>query len=143
MTHATFSQARDAEPRVRPTDPVPGQIATHLRQDADAHEAELFDAIGRRFDDVERRFPRGTSPDLGRLRVALTFWDGWIDARNNGWPRGPIARHAWPELARGVANDLEADREIGEALVLTCFDLAANPRLNDRVQSLAARLRDR
>ena len=128
---------------MRPTDPVPDQIVAHLRQDADAHDAERFDAIGRRFDDVERRFPRGTSPDLDRLHVALAFWDGWIDARNNGWPRGPIERHAWPGLARGVAADIEAEREIGTALVLACFDLAANPRLNDRVQTLAARLRGR
>ena len=118
-------------------------LVTCLRADAAAHDAARFDAIGRRFDDVERRFPQGAGPELGRLHVALTFWDGWIDARNNGWPVGPIGRSAWPGLARGIAMDLEADREIADRLVLTRFDLAANPRLNDRVQALAARLRVR
>jgi hypothetical protein len=118
-------------------------LVAHLRQDAAAHDAERYDAIGRRYDDVEHRFPRGAGPELGRLHVALTFWDGWIDARNNGWPAGPIGRSAWPGLAREVAADLEAGREIVNPLVLTRFDLAANARLNDRVQALAVRLRDR
>jgi hypothetical protein len=124
----TYADARDA-------------LVAHLREDAAAHEAERFDAIGRRFDGVERRFPRGTAPDLGPLHVALAFWDGWIDARNHGWPDGPIARAAWPDLARGVASDLEADRGVAAPLVLARFDLVAHPKLNERVQTLAARLR--
>jgi len=124
------------------SDSARADLVTHLRQDAVAHDAERFDAIGRRFDEVERRFPRGDAPALARLRVALTFWDGWIDARNNGWPAGPISRAAWPGLARAVADDLEANHEIAAPLVLARFDLVANPRLNDRVQTLAARLRD-
>jgi hypothetical protein len=117
------------------------ELVTHLRADAAAHDAERFDAIGRRFDDVERRFPRGAAAERGRLHVALTFWDGWIDARNNGWPDGSIARLAWPRLARAVAADLEADRAIADPLVLARFDIAANARLSDRVQALAHRLR--
>ena len=116
-------------------------LAAHLREDAAAHEAERFDAIGRRFDAVERHFPRGTAPELARLHVALAFWDGWIDARNHGWPAGPIAPGDWPELARGVASDLEADRDITAPGVRARFDLAAHPTLNERVQGLAARLR--
>ena len=128
---------------MRAADATRDDLVTHLRADAVAHDAERYDAIGRRFDDVERRFPRDAAPALGRLHVALTFWDGWIDARNNDWPDGPIARRDWPGLARGVAADLEADREIGDPLVLARFDLAANSRLNGRVQTLAARLRGR
>jgi hypothetical protein len=132
MTDATtptaYAVARDA-------------LVAHLREDAAAHEAERFDAIGRRFDAVERRFPRGTDPELDRLHVALAFWDGWIDARNHGWPAGPIARAAWPEFARGVASDLEADRDIVAPVVRARFDLVAHPRLTERVQQLAARLR--
>ena len=118
-------------------------LVTHLREDAAVHEAERFDAIGRCFDGVERRFPRDTAPELGRLHVALAFWDGWIDARNHGWPAGPITCAEWPGLARSVASDLESDREIAAPLVLARFDLVAHPRLNERVQTLAARLRDR
>lgn len=135
-------------PATTAADATRADLVTHLRADAAAHDAERFDAIGRRFDDVERRFPRGTAPngagpERGRLHVALTFWDGWIDARNNGWPDGPIARSAWPGLARGIAADLEADLEIGDPLVRARFDVAANARLNDRAQALALRLRGR
>jgi hypothetical protein len=124
----TYAVARDA-------------LVAHLREDADAHEVGRYDMIGRRFDDVERHFPTGTAPELGRLHVALAFWDGWVDARNHGWPSGPIARDAWPVLARAVASDLEGDRDITAPLVLARFDLVAHPKLNERVQHLAARLR--
>ena len=46
-------------------------------------------------------------------------------------------------MARSVANDLEKDRDVSDRLVLSRFDLVANPRLNERVQTLAARLRNR
>jgi hypothetical protein len=126
----TYAEARDA-------------LVTHLREDAQAHEAENYDAIGRRFDAVEYRFPRGTDPELGRLHIALAFWDGWVHARNHGWPPGPIGVAEWPKLARGVAADLQADRDVSSEQVLAQFDLVAHPRLNERVQILAARLRGR
>jgi len=126
----TYAEARDA-------------LVQHLRHDAAAHEAEQDDAIGRRFDSIEHHFPRGHAPELGRLHIALTFWDGWIHARNLGWPSGPIDRAAWPALARSVADDLAADRDIGDADVLAQFDVVAHPKLNERVQTLASRLRSR
>ena len=126
----TYAEARDA-------------LVTQLRQDAAAHEAEQYDAIGRRFDAIEYRFPRGTAPELGRLHIALTFWDGWVNARNHGWPSGPIETRDWPRLARSIAADLEADRDITDETVLKYFDLVAHPQLNERVQILAARLRER
>lgn len=118
-------------------------LVSNLRLDADAHEAGQFDAIGRRFDWLEHRFPRGTAPELGRLHIAFTFWDGWAHARNHGWPPGPISAGEWPGLAREVADELTADREISNQKVLSNFDIVANPRLNERVQILAARLRER
>lgn len=114
-----------------------------LRSDAAAHRAARYDEIGRRFDRLEYEFPKGTAPELAKLHIALAFWDGWIDARNNGWPRGPIALDEWPELADQVAADLAADREISTPVVLARFDLVAHPNLNERVQTLAARLRGR
>ena len=118
-------------------------LVQELRANALDHEAGRYDTIGRRFDRLEHEFPTGTAPELGRLHIALAFWDGWIDARNNGWPRGAIAEGDWPTLARSVADDLAADRDIQNPLVRSRFDLVANPRLNERVQFLAARLRDR
>ena len=118
-------------------------LVAELRRDAAAHRAEQYDQIGRRFDRVEHDFPIGTSPELGKLHIALTFWDGWIDARNNGWPRGPIAMDDWPALADAVADDLARDRDITLPVVLARFDVVAHPHLNERVQTLAARLRQR
>ena len=118
-------------------------LVAQLRSDAAAHRAERYDEIGRRFDRVEHEFPTGAAPELSKLHIALTFWDGWIDARNNGWPRGAIALGDWPELAEQVAASLAADAEITAPLVLARFDLVRHPRLNERVQTLAARLRQR
>ena len=118
-------------------------LVEQLRSDARAHRLGQYDEIGRRFDRLEHDFPIGTAPELGKLHIALAFWDGWIDARNNGWPRGPIAATAWPELAEAVAADLAADRDITAPLVLGRFDLIAHPQLNERVQTLATRLRQR
>ena len=118
-------------------------LVTELRRDAVAHRAGAYDEVGRRFDAVERHLPQGTDPELGRLHIALTFWDGWVDARNHGWPRGPVAQDDWPTLAERIADDLAADRDIGDATVLARFDLVRHPGLNERVQTLAARLRAR
>jgi uncharacterized membrane protein YeaQ/YmgE (transglycosylase-associated protein family) len=118
-------------------------LVDQLLRDAMAHDAERYEEVGRRFDTVERRLPRGVTPELARLRVALTFWDAWIDARNQGWqPDGGIAKAEWPFLARSVAADLEGDRDVTNVRVVTRFDAAAvySPPGN-RVQALAARLR--
>jgi uncharacterized membrane protein YeaQ/YmgE (transglycosylase-associated protein family) len=118
-------------------------LVDQLLRDAMAHDAERYTDVGRRFDTIERDLPRGAAPELARLRVALTFWDGWIDARNRGWQLdGGIDKAEWPSLARSVAADLEGDRDVTNALVVTRFDPAAaySPPGN-RVQALAARLR--
>lgn len=127
---ASYAASRDA-------------LVAELRRDAAAHRAGAYDEVGRRFDAVERHFPHGTAPELGRLHIALTFWDAWVDARNHGWPRGPVGEADWPALAERVADDLAADRDITDPVVLARFDLVRHPGLNERVQTLAARLRAR
>ena len=117
-------------------------LVQHLREDATAHETGRVDAVGRRFDAMEHALPRGPAPQHTKLRIALTFWDAWIDARNAGWPSSvDIPRSEWPRLARLIASDLADDRPITDPLVLARFDVAANPSLGGRVQTLAARLR--
>lgn len=118
-------------------------LIEQLRADARSHAIEKYDEIGRRFDRIEHQFPTGTAPELGKLHIAFAFWDGWINARNNGWPRGPIALNDWPVLAETVATDLQADRELSSPVVLANFDVVAHPNLNERVQTLASRLRRR
>src|SRR3954452_7044412 len=102
-------------------------LVEQLRNDARAHRASQYDEVGRRFDRVEHQFPTGTAPELAKLHIALAFWDGWIDARNNGWPRGPIGLDDWPVLAEQIADELAADKEIAAPVVLARFDLVAHP----------------
>jgi uncharacterized membrane protein YeaQ/YmgE (transglycosylase-associated protein family) len=117
-------------------------LVGELLKDAAAHEAGQFDTIGRRFDGIERELPRGVTPGLTKLRVALAFWDGWIDARNRGWQAGGnIDKGEWPMLARRIASDLAADHEISDARVGARFDTSAGGPTTDRVQALEARLR--
>ncbi len=118
-------------------------LAVYLVTDAAAHEAERFDAIGRRFDGFEHAFPEGDDATLIDVRMAMTFWDAWIDARNHGWqPTAGIQQGEWPALARGIAADLTGHRDIGDARVRELFDVR-NPGLADRVKLLAGRLRER
>jgi hypothetical protein len=117
-------------------------LVGELLKDAAAHEAGHYDEIGRRFDGVERGLPRGAAPPLAKLRVALSFWDGWIDARDRRWQAGgDIGKGEWPMLARRIASDLAQDHEISDARVGARFDASAGGPTEDRVQALAARLR--
>ena len=116
-------------------------IVAELLKDAAAHEAGRFDAIGRRFDGIERDLPRGTAPALTKLRVALAFWDGWIDARNRGWQADvDFQKGEWPMLARRIASDLAADRDIVDARVGARFDASSGGLLDGRLHTLTARL---
>jgi hypothetical protein len=117
-------------------------LVGELLKDAAAHEAGQFDAIGRRFDSIERDLPRGTAPALTKLRVALAFWDGWIDARNRGWQGdADIQKGEWPMLARRIASNLAADLEISDARVGARFDPSVGSSPGGRAATLAGRLR--
>jgi hypothetical protein len=118
-------------------------LAGYLLTDAAAHEKGRYDEIGRRFDGFEHAFPQGDDEALIDLRMALTFWDAWVDARNHGWqPTAGIQQAEWPVLARGIAADITVRREIADAHVRELFD-ARNPGRADRVKLLAGRLRKR
>jgi uncharacterized membrane protein YeaQ/YmgE (transglycosylase-associated protein family) len=117
-------------------------LVAELLKDAAAHEAGRFDEVGRRFEGVERDLPRGTAPALTKLRVALAFWDGWIDARDHGWQAGgDIPKGEWPMLARRIASDLSADSDISDARVGARFDASVGGSLAGRMQPLEAPLR--
>ena len=93
-------------------------LVAALQKDAALHEAGRFEEIGSRFDDIARDLPRGSVPSLTRLRVALAFWDGWIDARDHGWlGGGTIPKGEWPMLARRIASELSSDQDISDARV--------------------------
>lgn len=118
------------------------RLIEHLVADATAHERERYDELGRRFDATERDLPRGDAAELVKLHIALTFWDSWIDARNRGWPSGdPVSKAEWPRLARAIAADLTAGRDIVDSLVREHFDTSSPSASSNRVRILAARLR--
>jgi hypothetical protein len=100
-------------------------LVAELLKDAAAHEAGRFGDVGQRFARIERDLPQGTSPVLTKLRVALAFWDGWIDARDRGWlGAGDIPKGEWPMLARRIASDLSDDRDISDARVGALFNVS-------------------
>jgi hypothetical protein len=120
------------------------ELVSYLVTDATAHEAGRFDAIGRRFDSFEHRFPTGADDEVTELRIALTFWDAWIDARNHEWQTTARIQPAeWPALARAIAADLQAERPIANASIRARFDAVSHPNLDERVSLLAGRLRER
>ena len=103
-------------------------LVAELLKDAAAHEGGRYDEIGRRFDGVEHELPGGAAPALGQLRVALAFWDGWIDARDRGWQGGTIDKGEWPMLARRIASEISQDGRISDARVRARFDAAVADR---------------
>ena len=90
---------------------------------ADAHENARLAEVDVSYDNLDGELPRNVGPEFDKLFLALSFWDGWIDARNHDWEyyKG-IRAEDWPRLARGIVADLEADREITDELVRSHFD---------------------
>lgn len=115
-------------------------MAAALRWEADAADAGRSQAIGERYDDFDEALPRDEGREFDKLFVALHFWDAWLDERNHGWPNFyGIARGDWSRLARGVADDLDADRDVSDSLVVAHFRLEP-PRPPGRVRRWLARV---
>jgi hypothetical protein len=118
------------------------RFATALEGAALSHERGVPSGIETGYDELDVLLPRGQGPEYDKLHVALHFWDGWIDARNHDWMYYEgIEERDWPHLARVIATDLRADREIQDERVLIRFELrsvSAGPSLWSRIM---ARLR--
>ena len=75
------------------------------------------------YDEIDVSLPRGGGPEWGKLFVALSFWDGWIDASNHEWMYySPIAESDWPTLAQEIAAALRLNREIENPVIVEKFD---------------------
>ena len=84
-----------------------------LNQHADAHERGEYSSLALGFDHLAEAIPRNQPPRFNKLLVALSFWDGWIRARNNSWSEvHEIQKDEWPELARSISVFLKDDKDI-------------------------------
>ena len=79
--------------------------------------------IGASFDEFDANLPRDAKPELSGLHVALRFWDEWVYARDHDWRTpAPARRDEWPQLARYIADALEADEDVTDPAVLSRFE---------------------
>lgn len=98
------------------------EFISALTAAAIAHEADEFASLDIGYDYIDGNLPRGAGDEFNKFFVALSFWDGWVDARNHDWQYyDPIGRDDWPKLARSIVLDLKSDREIENELVLDRF----------------------
>jgi hypothetical protein len=82
-------------------------LAAALELDADAQDAEQYESIGERFDDVLSEVLPFWDSHERALSTGFYFWDCWVDARNHDWQYYPgTERGDWPRLARAVAAAL-------------------------------------
>ena len=105
------------------------EFISALAAAANAHESDEFASIAEGYEKLDGGLPRDSGDEFNKLFVALSFWDGWIDARNHDWQYyDPIRKEDWPELARKIVLDLEADQEIHDQIVLKRFGLQEKPQ---------------
>lgn len=96
-----------------------------LIEDALAHEAGRYAEIGRQFPALCDRASRQGAPWNSRLQLALRFWQGWTQARDERW-RGsqaeqPVAMADWARYARTIAFDLALDRDTMDPAIVSRF----------------------
>lgn len=107
-------------------------LAKALVADAELHEANRYHEIGERYDDVYGELLPLDGASEAPVRVALEFWDGWIDARNHDWLYYEgIGEHDWPRYARVVSDCLRSNRvprsDASEALLQAAQVSGARP----------------
>ena len=109
-------------------------LAQALKRDAILHERARYLDIGKGFLNLRSLLRHGGDHRYQKLIVAIKFWDGWILARNTDWLEYPdIPERRWSDLAKTVAADLEADREISSFQVRAQFDLEGTLELPKQV----------
>jgi uncharacterized membrane protein YeaQ/YmgE (transglycosylase-associated protein family) len=100
-------------------------LVAGLTEDALAHDAGRYAEIGRQLPAVRGILSRQNPAPASRLQVALRFWRGWTEARDERWRGGEadklIAVADWPRFARTIASDLALDRDTMEPAIVTRF----------------------
>ena len=73
---------------------------------------------------MDGALPRVDDARWDKVFVALSFWDGWIDASNHEWKYyEPIQKDDWPRLVDEIARSLREDREVTNSVILKRFGL--------------------
>ena len=100
-------------------------LVAGLVEDALAHDAGRYAEIGRQLPAVRRILSRQIPSPASRLQIAMRFWCGWTEARDERWhgheADRPIAVADWPRFARTIASDLALDRDTMEPAIVTRF----------------------
>ena len=97
--------------------------------------AALTDAGGSQppltnFRAIEQTVPRQMGARWQKLYVAISFWDCWIAEAEFGFPTNILLRrNEWAPLARALAADLNADRDITHPQIVGIADLANTANL--------------
>ena len=101
-------------------------LVAGLIEDALSHEAGRYAEIGRQFPAVRDRTPWNS-----RLQLALRFWRGWTQARDERWRANgaePAVEVAdWPRYARTIASDLALDRDTMTPAIVSRFAYVTPP----------------
>jgi hypothetical protein len=100
-------------------------LVAGLIEDARAHEAGRYAEIGRQLPSIRETVSRQDASWNSRLQLALRFWRGWTEARNELWQGTdsgkPITMAEWPRFARVIASDLALDRDTSDPIIVTRF----------------------
>jgi len=100
-------------------------LVAALIEDALAHEAGQYAGIGRGLPAIRDTLSREDPAWPLRLQLAVRFWGGWTDARDDRWNETGVAKHStaadWPRFARIIASDLALDRDTMDPTIVTRF----------------------
>lgn len=109
-------------------------VASALREDASAHEAGDFGAIGEQMDRIHGEVLALCGDLSDGISIGITFWDDWADARNHEWMyHEGIGQDDWPRLARHVADAIESGAPITDPILVRQYSSADRPGLLTRI----------
>lgn len=97
-------------------------LITRFKKLMNSHEQGNYSEIHQGFDEFDALVPRSSSPRFRKVLIALSFWDGWIDASNHNWDYYEgISKDDWPQLCRTIIRDLSSDRDLTNRAVVDLF----------------------
>src|SRR5512139_3889569 len=87
------------------------------------HEAGQYQEMSDVYDSLDQDLPRGRGPRAYKIWIAVNFLDGWVDSSNHYWSLyDDIDRDDWPHLAKLLIDDIEAERDVTNEILIKHFD---------------------